>query len=100
MSPRWRRSPDSVGLKVARLVRSYYGWKQARGDSDYGDQITEQDFSVFSEAIFHQNDSPLWRWLEWDDTAKVFNRPSRLGKLLGLLKDKVNGTAGSRASIR
>jgi hypothetical protein len=78
-------------VKVSRLIRSYYGWQQARNDQDYGDQVDEHDFSVFQEAIFHQNNSPLWQWLAWDDRERRFHGAPRLGTLLGLLKTKENG---------
>lgn len=76
---------------AARLIRSYYGFLQAAQDEDYGDQIAEQDFSVFQEAIFHKKNSAIWEWLEWDDESKGFKQEDRLGVLLGLLKDKADG---------
>lgn len=73
---------------AARLIRSYYGFMQAAADDDYSDQVTEQDFSVFQEAIFHKRRSAIWEWLEWDDADKRFENESRLSTLLSLLKDK------------
>jgi hypothetical protein len=76
---------------AARLIRSYYGFIQAAQDEDFGDQIVEQDFSVFQEAIFHKKNSPIWDWLNWDDDSKRFEEDDKLGVLLGLLKDKADG---------
>lgn len=77
--------------RVSRLVRSYAGWIQASQDSDYGDKIDENDFSVFLEAIFHRNQSPLWVWLEWDDVARQFASEANLKTMLELLKDAEDG---------
>lgn len=76
---------------AARLIRSYYGFLQAAKDGDYGDQVTEQDFSVFQEAIFHKKNSPIWEWLKWDDESKGFEDEGKLGVMLGLLKEKADG---------
>lgn len=73
---------------VARLIRSYYGWQQARENVDYGDQIREENFAIFQEAIFHQNDSPLWTWLGWKEADHRFSNEGKLGTMIGLLKDK------------
>jgi hypothetical protein len=72
---------------AARLIRSYYGFIQARRDEDYGDRIKEQDFSIFQEAIFHRSNSPIWQWLEWDDERHEFGSDEQLTTLLALLKD-------------
>jgi hypothetical protein len=72
---------------ASRLIRSYYGFMQAAEDEDFGDRIGEQDFSVFQEAVFHRNNSPLWTWLGWDDNEHRFEQESRLTTLLSLLKD-------------
>lgn len=78
-----------VGKTIAaRLIRSYYGFMQAASDDDYGDQVTEQDFSVFQEAIFHKKNSAIWEWLEWDDATKRFKNEGRLTTLLSFLKEK------------
>ena len=50
---------------------------QASKDEDFGDQITEQDFSVFQEAIFHKKESAIWLWLDWDDDTKSFKEVGR-----------------------
>ena len=76
---------------VGRLLRSYYGFQQATQDGDWGDQVSEQDFSVFQEAVFQRNNSPLWKWLKWDDEEYRFTDSERLSTLLGLLKDASNG---------
>lgn len=79
--------------RVARLVRSYAGWVQAAEDPDYGDRIEDSDFSIFLEAVFHRNNSPLWQWLEWDEATKRFSNAARLSTLLELLKDDEDGDA-------
>jgi hypothetical protein len=77
--------------RVARLVRSYAGWVQSSLDPDFGDRIEDSDFSIFLEAVFHRNNSPLWQWLEWDEDKKKFGNATRLSTLLGLMKEDDNG---------
>jgi transcriptional regulator with XRE-family HTH domain len=71
---------------VSRLLRSYNGFMQAVADVDHGDQISRQDFSIFQEAIFHRNDSPIAVWLGWSDELQRFENGERLTTLLSLLK--------------
>ena len=77
--------------RVARLVRSYFGWVQASQNPDFGDRIDEKDFSIFLEAVFHRTNSPIWQWLEWDDSSRRFANDARLSTMLGLLKDDTDG---------
>lgn len=79
------------GVRVGRLVRSYYAWTQASQDSDFGGEIDERDFSIFLEAVFHRNDSPLRSWLEWDETTSRFGNDERLRTLLALMKSTEEG---------
>jgi len=71
---------------VAKLVRSYYGFMQATHDEDYGDLIDERDFAMFREATFHQRESAIWKWLEWNERDYRFDNESRLTTLLGQVK--------------
>lgn len=70
--------------KASQLIRSYYGLMQAAEDEDYGDLLDESSFSIFQEAIFHRTESPLWKWLEWDDDDRKFKNETNLKKLLSL----------------
>lgn len=81
---------------ASRMLRSYYGFIQATQDADFGDQIGEQDFSVFQEAIFHKNNSALWAWLDWDESTKTFLNSDNLRTLLWLLKDRDTGSGEPR----
>ncbi len=66
---------------LSQLIRSYYGWKQAKEDGDYGDRVSAEHFALFNEAIFKK--SKLKEWLEWDDSDKEFKNTDNLKKLLG-----------------
>jgi hypothetical protein len=79
------------GVRVGRLVRSYHAWTQASQDSDFGGEIDERDFSIFLEAVFHRNDSPLRTWLEWDEQKSRFGNDERLRTLLALMKSTEEG---------
>jgi hypothetical protein len=82
-----------LGRTVAsRLLRSYYGFEEARNDPDFGDQIGEQDFSIFQEATFHRNQSPIWLWLDWNDSTHTFGNQGNLTTLLRLLKEPSEDT--------
>jgi hypothetical protein len=72
-------------------VRSYAGWTQAAANADFGDRIEDSDFSIFLEAIFHRNNSPIWQWLEWNEDSKFFVNTQRFGTMLELLKDDSDG---------
>jgi hypothetical protein len=76
---------------VGRLLRSYYGFMQAVADADVGDQINQQDFSVFQEAIFHRSQSPISEWLGWSEETQRFENEERFKTLLALLKKTEDG---------
>lgn len=78
---------------INRLIRSYHAFSQAMEDGDYGDQLSETDFSIFQEAIFHRNNSPLWKWLNWDDDSRRFKEEENLTTVLRLLKEREDGGA-------
>ena len=73
---------------INKLIRSYRGFRQFSKNVEFGDQLAESDFSVLQEAIFHRMESPLWKWLEWNDDEKRFKNEANLTTLLKLLKEK------------
>ncbi len=74
---------------VARLVRSYHGFWQARADDEYGDKIGNDKFSMFNEAIFRVDD--LQKWLEWDDETRRFVNTENLRKFLAWITPPEGG---------
>jgi len=78
----------STGI-VARLVRSYHGFQQARNDDEYGDKIRDDKFSMFNEAVFRVDD--LQKWLEWDDEARRFRNTENLRRFLAWITPPEDG---------
>lgn len=72
-----------TGMKsneVGISIRSYYAYKQARNDDEYGDNITPDKFSMFEEAVFAR--PSLKSWLGWNDNLKKFENIENFKKLL------------------
>lgn len=74
-----------------KLVRAYRGLRQAQEDPDWGEEVGEEDFAIFHEAVFAKNHSELWKWLDWDDAKGRFDEEENLSILLSLVKDDENG---------
>jgi hypothetical protein len=72
---------------VNKFVRSFYGYTQALTDEEWGD-LEPSDFAIFNEAVFARRNSPLWTWLEWNDSERRFENPGRLSELLRLLRER------------
>ncbi len=67
--------------KVSELIRSYYGFQQAKDDEDYGDLLDPlKHFSFLTLIIFARKE--LIEWLGWDDTERNFGNAENLNKFL------------------
>lgn len=78
-----------IGRNIAsRLVRSFHGFEQARETTDHGEDLQDNDFAYFREAIFHKLGSATSEWLEWDDNNRKFTHEDNLNKLVQLIKEK------------
>ncbi len=75
--------------RTNRLLRAHYGFEQARLDEEYGDAISDDRFSVFTEAVFR--DETLQKWLDWDEDARSFNNTKNLKKLLDWITPSEDG---------
>jgi hypothetical protein len=76
--------------KAATLVRSLRAFNQAKSESELGDRLTQEHFSIFSEAIFKRE--ALQGWLKWKDEDGRFEDMDHLDRLLEwLLPQQENG---------
>jgi hypothetical protein len=66
--------------EVSTLIRSYYAFKQAKEDEEYGEYIEPDKFSIFNEGVFKKQS--LKEWLEWSDRKKKFKNIENFRKLL------------------
>jgi hypothetical protein len=78
-----KKSPTEIasilGYKtptVTHLMRSYYGFEDAKKDKEYGDGLSPEKFGHFSEIIFERESLQLW--LGWDDTKREFTNKKNL----------------------
>jgi len=65
---------------ASRLLRSYYAFNAAQGDEEYGGNIGDEKFSIFSEAVFRVE--PLKTWLGWDESSRKFTKEENVKKFL------------------
>lgn len=73
---------------VANLIRSYYGFQQAREDEDYGDLLVPSaHFGFFSKVIFVKPELKD-KWLNWSDSKRRFGNTENLNRFLSWI---VNG---------
>uniref|UniRef100_A0A7C3US71 ParB/Sulfiredoxin domain-containing protein n=1 Tax=candidate division WOR-3 bacterium TaxID=2052148 RepID=A0A7C3US71_UNCW3 len=71
----------SIGRStIGLLIRSYYGFEQAKEDEDFGDRLDPEKFGLFSEIIFKKPN--LRDWLEWDERTRRFKNEEGLKKFL------------------
>ncbi len=66
--------------EVSRLIRAYYGFEQAKTDVDYGDDLKQEKFGMFTEVVFAK--SQIKDWLGWDDPKKRFKKTDNLNKFV------------------
>ena len=72
---------------VANLIRSYYGFQQAKEDEDYGERLKPSDhFGFFSQVIFPKLELRD-KWLNWDDNERRFGNTENLNKFLCWIAD-------------
>lgn len=67
-------------IVAARLVRAYYGYRQAEEDEEYGSYITPAHFAYFNEVALAR--VALRDWLEWNDEDRKFENAGNLKKML------------------
>ena len=76
--------------EVGVMIRSYYAYKQAREDEEYGDAIGPEKFSMFQEGIFKK--PSLKQWLDWNDYHMKFQNIENFKKFLSwITPDENNG---------
>ena len=85
---------------VGDLIRSYYGYQQAKSDEDYGEQlIPSKHFGFFSEVIF-KGKGLKEEWLGWNSTKREFRKPENLNKFLSWIVDnKITITPETRGYL-
>jgi hypothetical protein len=78
-----KKSPDEIasilGYKtpvVTHLMRSYYGFEDAKKDEEYGSELSPEKFGHFDEIIFKKDS--LQTWLGWDDKKRGFANKKNL----------------------
>ena len=74
--------------QIGIMIRSYYGYKQAEEDDEFGEEITPDKFSMFSEAIFKK--PSLKSWLGWDDRDRKFKNTENFKKFLSWITPDEN----------
>lgn len=74
--------------EVGILVRSYYAYKQALSDDEYGGLLRSEKFSMFQEAVFKKQS--LKDWLGWNDSNERFNNNDNFKKFLGWVISEKN----------
>jgi hypothetical protein len=67
---------------VTHMIRSYYGFEEARKDEEYGSELSTEKFGHFSEIIFKKDS--LQKWLGWNDEKRKFMKKENLRKYLSL----------------
>jgi len=86
--------------RVSELIRSYYGFQQAKDDDDYGDQlIPDKHFSFFNQIIFP---TPELRdkWLDWNDAEKRFRNAENLNEFLSwIVQGKITISTDTRDDL-
>ena len=66
--------------EISKLIRSYYGFEQAKKDQEYGDLIEPEQFGHFYEIIMEK--PAIKEWVSWNDSKRKFNKPENLKKYL------------------
>ncbi|MBM3239539.1 hypothetical protein FJZ31_24875 [Candidatus Poribacteria bacterium] len=82
------KSPTEIasmfGMKpraeVSRLIRSYYGFEQAKKDEDYGEDLKPEKFGMFYNVVFGKPE--IRNWLGWDDEQKEFKNVDNFVKFV------------------
>lgn len=82
-----KKPPNEIasifGMKTAEvthLIRSYYGFEDAKKDEEYGDEVSPEKFGHFIHVIFKKD--ALKDWLGWDDKKREFKNKKNLKKYI------------------
>jgi hypothetical protein len=65
---------------VSKLIRSYYGFEDAKKDEEYGEKLPKEKFGHFSKIIF--GSASIQKWLEWDADKRKFKNKENLKEYL------------------
>lgn len=71
---------------VTHLIRSYYGFEDAKNDEEYGDILEPNKFGMFDEVIFPK--AQIKEWLGWSDQKRKFTNKENLRKILSWMGEK------------
>lgn len=66
--------------EVSRLIRAYYGFEQAKTNVDYGEDLKQEKFGMFTEVVFAK--PQIKDWLGWDESKKRFKETDNLNKFV------------------
>ena len=66
--------------EVSRLIRAYYGFEQAKKDEDYGEDLKQEKFGMFTDVIFVK--TPIKDWLGWDESKNRFENTDNLSEFV------------------
>jgi len=88
----FREIAKLLGMKsteVGVMIRSYYAYRQAKEDEEFGEFIGPEKFSIFQEAVFKK---PILKtWLGWDDRTKRFQNTENFRKFLSWITPNEDG---------
>jgi len=88
----FREIAKLLGMKsteVGAMIRSYYAYRQAKEDEEFGEFIGPEKFSMFQEAVFKK--PVLKTWLEWDDRTKSFQNTENFKRFLSWITPDEDG---------
>jgi len=91
------KSPTEIasmfGMKpraeVSQLIRSYYGFEQAKEDADYGEDLNPEKFGMFYNVVFRK--PQIRDWLGWDDGQKRFTEEDNLSDFVSWIVSDEKG---------
>jgi hypothetical protein len=83
--------------QVTHLIRSYYGFEDAKKDKEYGYDLSPEKFGHFDEIIFKKES--IQKWLEWDDTERKFKNKKNLKRYLNWATQPYEDTGKPRIDI-
>jgi hypothetical protein len=83
--------------EVTHLIRSYYGFEDAKKDKEYGDELLPEKFGHFDEIIFKKES--IQKWLGWEDTKREFTNKKNLKQYLSWATQPFEDTGKPRIDI-
>jgi hypothetical protein len=76
--------------EVSQLIRSYYGFEQAKEDEDYGEDLGPGKFGMFYNVVFRKPE--IRDWLGWDDGQRRFENVDNLAEFVSwMVPDEERG---------